>query len=195
LTLHILDLALDERRRYSDLWALPDYAKYSPGERDVERFISTIEPRAGQSLIDLGCGSGIAGLKLGKDARLNVTWLDITDAGLFPAVPRARFIQSALWDHWPREWDYHYGYCVDVMEHIPPECVMLCIDRILSACRVTWFSVCLRPDAKGALIGEQLHLTVRPFNWWKTRMALLGNVLDARDLINDALFVVERKRA
>ena len=139
----------------------------------------------------LGCGSGKAGAEFAK-LGLDVTLLDITDAGLHPEM-EARFIQAPLWSHAWRKyrangWDY--GYCCDVMEHIPTEYVMLTLDRIVSSCRTSWFSIALRPDVFGATIGQPLHLTVRDFEWWRDHLKDVGEVVEARDICGDGIYVV-----
>src|SRR6266566_8500612 len=97
-----------ERAKYAEIWTdVPDYRKYSPGMENVQRFMDWWLNDAGfkPSLLDIGCGTGEAGLEffnLGFDVR----WLDITDAGLSPDVPRKRFIQAALWEDWGRELKY-----------------------------------------------------------------------------------------
>jgi 2-polyprenyl-3-methyl-5-hydroxy-6-metoxy-1,4-benzoquinol methylase len=183
-------VAVSERAKYEDIWAVPDYREAaSPGLVNVDRFLSVVRPAAGSTLVDLGCGSGEAGLKL-KEFGLEVWWLDITDAALSPSVSRARFIELPVWGlHW-RHWDY--GFCCDVMEHIPTEHVMLTLEHILRRCATTWFSIALRPDVFGQAIGQPLHLTVRDFVWWRDRIATIGNLVDARDLCGDGLYIVER---
>jgi hypothetical protein len=64
--------------------------------------------------------------------------------------------------------------------------------NILSSCRTAWLQVALRPDEFGKMIGEPLHLTVRPYDWWLVRLASVGKVVDARDLCGDGLYVVQR---
>lgn len=196
-TIHVVDGADQERVKYAEVWQHPDYHKFSPGLENVERFMSVVQPDMTRynSLIDIGCGAGIAGLEFASRG-FHVNYLDITDAALSPEVDRSRFIQAVLWENaWTRHralgWDY--GLCCDVMEHIPPEYTMLCIDRILSACRTAWFSICNLPDNFGRLIGQPLHLTVQPYSWWLMRLAMLGEVVDARDLCGNSLFVVRRK--
>ena len=44
----------------------------------------------------------------------------------------------------------------------------------------------------GALIGEALHLTVRPFLFWRDLFRELGTLHDARDLIGEGVFCVSR---
>ena len=67
----------------------------------------------------------------------------------------------------------------DVMEHMPPEYVMLVLDRIISACRMTWFTISFVPDEFGQAIDQSLHLTVQPFTWWREHLASLAHLHDA----------------
>jgi hypothetical protein len=194
----IADGSEQERAKYEEIWSFPEYkTAASPGLMNVERFMKVMNPPPldGLSIIDIGCGSGGAGLKFQKWFGFNVHWLDLTSAGLDPDVDRERFIEAPLWS---REWlsrkkiGWDYGFCCDVLEHIPTEYTMLCLDNILSACRTAWLQIALRPDEFGKMIGESLHLTVRPYDWWLVRLASIGNVIDARDLCGDGLYVVQR---
>ncbi len=182
-----------ERAKYSELWSdVPDYRKYSPGMENVSRFMDVMKPKRRSTLVDIGCGTGDAGLEF-QNQGLDVRWIDITDAGLNPIIPRIRFTKKSLWSDWSDwKYGYDYGFCCDVMEHIPTEYTMLVIDRIISSCRVSWFQIALVPDSFGAVIGQPLHLTVRPFNWWLERLNGAGKVVDARDLCGQALYVVEK---
>lgn len=192
--LQVPDAARQERNKYSEIWKFEEYKKFSPGLENVPRFMDVMKPENGASLLDVGCGAGVAGLEF-KRLGLDVWWLDITDAGLDPVVNRDRFIEAPLWSAWP--WDsgargWSYGFCCDVMEHIPPEYVMLVIDRILEACETVWFHIALKPDQFGMMIGEPLHLTVRPYEWWLVRLATVARIMDARDLCGNGMFVVGR---
>lgn len=190
--MHITDGAAQERAKYAEIWSLPEYrAAHSPGLESVDHFMSVVKPAAGSTLIDIGCGAGGAGLEFERRG-LRTHWLDITDAGLDDGVERKRFIEAPLWARWQRPLGWDYGFCCDVLEHIPPEYTMLVVDRIISACRLSWLRIALRPDEFGKLIGEPLHLTVRPFDWWLIRLATIGKVTDARDLCGVGLYVVTR---
>ncbi len=192
--IHVADGAAQERAKYAEIWSsIPEYRDYSPGLVNVERFMSVMNPPKHSTLVDIGCGAGVAGLEFEKHG-LRVCWVDITDAGLVPDVNRTRFVQAPLWTDWarirPHGWDY--GFCCDVMEHIPPEYTMLVLDRMIAACHTLWLQIALRPDQFGKAIGQPLHLTVQSFDWWLVRLATLGKVTDARDLCGDGMYVVER---
>jgi len=186
--------AQQEQNKYAQLWGMPQYREWSPGMDNVQRFLDIVKPAAGASILDIGCGSGKAGLEF-ANLGFDVWWHDITEAGLDPHVPRERFLQSTLW-RWevPSSDDnFDYGFCCDVMEHIPPEFTMLVLHLILSACKTTWFQIALIPDNCGQLIGETLHLTVRPFTWWRDRFLDLGaQIIEARDLIDSGLYIVRK---
>ena len=87
-----------------------------------------------------------------------------------------------------------YGFCTDVMEHIPPDKVGVVLDNILKAAQRVWFSIALFEDACGKLIGETLHLSVHPFEWWKEQFEKRDCVfhVSRNDWTNYAHFYVQR---
>lgn len=189
-----------ERAKYDELWSsVAEYRMVTPGLESVDRFMEIVKPKVHQkfrpaSLLDIGCGTGRAGLKF-SELGFDAWWLDFSEVGLVAEVPRDRFIQMAAWDRYRAStnlwWDY--GYCTDLMEHIPVEFTMLTLHRILSSCRLCWFQIYLVPDVCGERIDEQLHVTVKPFTWWLDHFHALGaEVLDARDLLNEGFYLVRR---
>lgn len=190
--IHVADGAAQERDKYTEIWSYEEYrASGSPGLGNVERFMSVLNPKQDSSIIDIGCGAGKSGLEFERRG-MRSWWMDITQAALDQAVDRARFIQAPLWaPAWGSRWDY--GFCCDVLEHIPTEYAMLACDRIIEHCDTAWLHICNLPDEFGKLIGEPLHLTVKPYSWWLLRLATLGEVIDARDLCGNSLFIVRRK--
>lgn len=187
-----MNLVETEREKYTELWRdVPEYRAFSPGVQNVQRFMDVMQPSKGATILDVGCGTGVAGLMFEK-LGLRPYWIDITDAGLAPEVDRRRFTKAPLWSEWNDILGFNYGFCCDVMEHIPTEYTMLVIDRVMAVCQTTWFQIALVPDQFGAVIGKPLHLTVKPFTWWLDRFQLAGTVIDARDLCGQALFVVRK---
>lgn len=193
--MYVQDGNKQERDKYQEIWtSVPEYRLYSPGEENVDRFMQVIKPKIGETIIDIGAGECKAGLKF-EHYGLRPWYLDITDAARPDGIEDNKFILSPLWGDWRYPFNigiWDYGFCCDVMEHIPTEYTMLCLDRIISNCQISWLQISLVEDIMGKMIGETLHLTVRPFDWWLVRLATLGKVMDARDLINTGLYVVER---
>lgn len=191
--IYVPDAAEQERKKYNEVWQHPNYGKCSPGLDSVVRFFNVVDPLPGSSIVDLGAGSCLAGLEMAKQG-MDVWYTDLTDIAVPPEVDRQRFIQAPLWGNWrPKRYGpWEYGFCCDVLEHIPPEFTMLCVDKILTNCRVAWLQICLVPDNFGKDFGEPLHLTVQPFRWWLTRLSMLGKVVDARDLIVCGIYTVTR---
>jgi hypothetical protein len=193
--IYIQDGNKQEREKYKEIWTtVPDYRKHSPGLENVERFMKIMKPELGSRIIDIGAGECKAGLEFEK-LGLSSWYLDITDAAKPKEIEDSKFILSPLWGDWKfphsgSKWDY--GFCCDVLEHIPPEYTMLCLNKIIHNCQVSWLQISLIEDGFGQAIGETLHLTVRPFDWWLIRLGTLGKVLDARDLIDAGLYVVTK---
>ncbi len=189
----ILGTAAIEQSKYERMWAKPEYSGHSPGEHWAAVFgeVAGLKPGDEKTAIDLGCGAGIGGYTLMEIYGINVTFLDHVDVLEVPFRERQTFIQQCLWEPIPRRNPrYDYGYCCDVMEHIPSEYVMLTLERIREVCGHAFFSIAHLPDSCGEMIGETLHLTVQPFEWWRDRLADIGEVLHGRDMMGESLFYV-----
>ena len=155
----------EEREKYVRIWAHDDYRANSPGERLVPYFLKSVRWAPGDSIIDIGCGTGRAGLALSK-AGLLVTLFDITRSAVDPAASRLPFMEGCLWEVpiFPRDW----GYCCDVLEHIPTEYIDTSLDAIKEATkRGAFLQIALFPDEWH---GENLHLTVEDQDWWVKKL-------------------------
>lgn len=193
-SVHYGDLAKRERELYEKVWAdIPEYGEVSPGLDAVDQFIDVLKPPFGASILDVGCGTGAAGLKL-TERGLSVHYLDITDAGLDPRIKRSRFIEQPLWKPFGDAQFWDFVYCCDVMEHIHEEFSMLAVNNLLQHCSDrAWFQVALVADEFGKAIGQPLHVNVKDFVWWRDHLAALGNLVEARDMGMKAVYVVERR--
>jgi hypothetical protein len=179
-----------EQAKYEMCWSHDEYRAFSPGERIVQHYLSAlnIEPC---KVIDFGAGTGRASLALHK-AGFDVTMIDIADNCLDPEVQQEmghRLKIGNLWERMdlPRAAE---GFCTDVMEHIPPEYVDDVIRNIMRQCDRAFFHICLLPDHFGEEYETELHLTVRPYTWWKRTLEQYAQILDARDLIHNGWFYV-----
>jgi len=179
--------AEEEKTKYEDIWSFKAYNKYSPGER-FARIFSEMVTEPDCTILDIGCGSGKGGLAL-RDLGYDVTFFDIAKIGELEP-----FIQAPVWSDWPRHrpTNFDYGFCCDVLEHIPTEYMGLSIHQILKACDEIFFSIGLERDSYGDLIKAELHLTIRPYIWWRDFLQEFGELKDARDLGTNGLYWLSR---
>lgn len=186
------NLAEVERAKYEKAWGHDAYRRFAPGEVIVKHYTQQIRPQKGK-VIDFGAGTGRAAYLLHK-LGFDVTMIDIADNCLDEEVREEighRLIVANLWEPMdlPKAPE---GYCTDVMEHIPEEKVDAVIANTLNLCERVFFHICLREDHFGSELGEHLHLTVKPFAWWRDKLMAHGTLLDGRDLINNGWFYVQR---
>lgn len=181
-------IAPSPRKIYEELWARDDYRRFSPGEGQVADFLTRAAPRAGEAVIDFGCGCGRASARL-ADIGLKVIALDFAANALDPGVgQKVGFCVHDLTRPVPFTADW--GYCCDVMEHVAPEDVNRVLGHILAAAHTVYFQICTVPDHFGAVVGHPLHLTVKPHEWWRERLAALrANILHEEERPGESVFL------
>ena len=157
------DLAISEREKYERVWEIPNYRRYSPGEHLVDHAIETLGMKPGESIIDYGCGTGRAATKF-KDLGFQVRGIDHAKNCLDPGVD-IPLETSCLWNLPILCSDW--GFCTDVMEHLPSEKVFAVFFGIRTRSeKGAYFQICTHEDVWN---GETLHLTVRHNEWWIER--------------------------
>lgn len=163
-----------EQVKYEQMWEYEQYRRYAPGEQLVSDFMQHVEPDPGSTIIDFGAGTGRGAHALAR-LGFDVHMLDFADNCLDPEVRHAvdnydlQFTKHDLLQPIPIKAEF--GYCTDVMEHIAPDDVGVVLDNILGAAEKVFFQISLEHDACGALIDEDLHLTVKPMEWWSEQLA------------------------
>lgn len=187
-----------EKEKYEKMWTVDDYRKVSFGEMAAQTFFSLAHPNAGDAVTDFGAGTGRGGLMLWAMGRMNVTMLDFASNALdddlvtacrkFP--DKIRFAEHDLTQ--PMGTHTRYGYCTDVMEHIPTEDVDKVLVNILDAAQSVFFRISTVPDHFGPRsLGQPLHLTVKPYSWWAKKFIELDcTILHSEDLGNAVDFYV-----
>lgn len=165
-----------EREIYQVLWSDPAYRNVAPGESCVQEFLLQARPRLGATVADLGCGTGRASLLMAlpppMGADLKVTLVDFAEncldddiRDIVKAQPHAMtFVEADLSKEIPVT--ATYGFCTDVLEHIPPADVNRVLNNCLMACQHVFFQISTVDDVFGETVGHPLHLTVRPYEWW-----------------------------
>lgn len=188
---------LTEQQKYEKLWgrAEKDYRTVAPGEHHAFEFLKQAQPEKDAEVIDFGCGTGRGALSLALFGGMRVKMLDFAENCLDPEVAEACVTQPTRISFkvqdltLPIEDSAAYGYCCDVMEHIPTDMVRRVLANILGSANHVFFGISTVPDIMGETIGEELHLTVKPMAWWVEQLTDLGAVVHWSRSSSNACFV------
>lgn len=181
---------LGERDKYRLLWQSESYREHSPGELSAGMFLAIVQPPPGSTIIDFGCGTGRASLAFaaaGHEPQL----VDFADNCRDDEAFDLPFIE---WDMTrPCPLLAPFGFCADMMEHIPTEQVADVVRNIMGSAHLVWFQISTAPDAFGDMIGHRLHNTVQPHEWWHQVFTALGfTVRWSENQPIQSTFLVER---
>lgn len=173
-----------EKAKYEKLWGdVPDYRVVSPGESIAMTFLEQAKPEKDAECIDFGCGTGRGALMLALFGGMRVKMLDFAENCLDPEVAEACITQPTRLSfrahdlsEVPTE-NAAYGYCCDVMEHIPTADVPKVLRNIMGSAHHVFFGISTVPDVMGKTIGQDLHLTVKPLAWWVKQITDLGAIV------------------
>jgi SAM-dependent methyltransferase len=178
----------DEATKYTAMWEVPEYSNYSPGEQVAAEFLKIVEPENDWLIADFGCGTGRGGLTIHKMGH-QVVLVDFTENSRDEEAKKLPFLKWDLTKKLPIRADC--GFCTDVMEHIPPDDVEKAIQNMMDTTFRCFFQICLVPDHFGQVIGQHLHLTIQPYEWWKSKFEALGyEVAWSEDCGDTALFYI-----
>ena len=121
------------------MWDIPQYRIVSPGEDTAQAFVDCFNPAWDESVIDFGCGTGRGGKAIQDIAKVHVTLVDFADNCRDESTRGMPFVKADL-SH-PILVSARYGYCSDVMEHIPPEQVDDVIVNIIDCVQDCFFRI------------------------------------------------------
>src|SRR5258708_2468618 len=179
-----------EALKYGKLWENTEggddanlYRKVAPGEQLAQEFLKMARPKAGATCIDFGCGTGRGAFMLALLGGMKVLMVDFVRNSLDQDVRDMLVTQSHALSFMKADLGQpipaaaEYGFCTDVMEHIPREKVGRVLGNILTASQHVFFSISTTDDSCGKLIGETLHMTVAPYEWWLRLFNEIGYVV------------------
>ena len=163
-----------EREIYEQIWDRPEYRRIAPGELMAKLFLNWTKPEKGSTVIDFGCGTG-RGARILAQYGLSVTGVDFAQNCLDKGVAESgfKFLEKDLTK--PIGLEAEYGFCTDVMEHIPPEDVLKVLRNVRACVEKAFFNISTLPDNWGSrLVGHELHLTIEQPPWWREQLKRAG---------------------
>jgi 2-polyprenyl-3-methyl-5-hydroxy-6-metoxy-1,4-benzoquinol methylase len=181
------DVYLREKQKYTQLWrSIPEYRKASAADLLAPAFLSYFDTQIqpGQRIIDFGCGAGRSAIPF-LSKGLQVDLVDFADPCLDieiflrTASKEVLFWEACLWDL-PRDLPTaDWIICFDVLEHLPEEKVQATLEGMARRMkRGGFFSIDLCADRFGSMIGDILHLTLKPKAWWHKQVSAFFNIRD-----------------
>ena len=78
------------------------------------------------------------------------------------------------------------------MEHIPTHYVDDVLAGIARSVKAAFFAISLQRDVAGRLIGETLHMTVMPADWWKQKLEQHFSQVELEDRGHSAIAICHR---
>lgn len=179
-----------EADKYKTMWNKPEYRVVSPGQFAAIEAIKVANLTKDSIVIDFGCGTGRGGKAIHDLTGASVTLVDFADNALDASIKLPFFVADLSR---PMMLKGEFGYCTDVMEHIPTHQVSDVIKNIMDCVDSAYFQISLVPDAMGALIGEPLHLSVYPHSWWVKKFSDY-KIIWADFNSENAAFYIKHKR-
>ncbi len=154
-----------EQRKYQEVWEHDEYRKFSPGKLEHHRALSVMDMLPGDTITDFGCGEGWS-VKFFSDKGMDAFGVDIASNAI--RAPGIVVVEACLWDLGDIMRS-DFGFCCDVMEHIPTAKVRDTLENIAAHVRTAcYFRISTEPDHFGPkLIGKPLHLTVASADSWR----------------------------
>lgn len=159
------DFIESERLKYEKVYQFPGYGAKGHGAPIADYLLKRAPTRG--VLGDFGCGRG-GSFQPYVDAGFIIQPVDHVSILDPKWCNHAQVMPPVAANLWAGQLPVvDYGLCTDVMEHIPEQFVASTLANISKSVRYgCLWSVCHVQDVWGDRIGERLHMTVQPPNWW-----------------------------
>jgi hypothetical protein len=163
-----------EDHKYSRLWQ--DGYKEAHWKRLARFALKTTRGTTPLSGVDFGFGNGNT-MDYFLSHGFHVQGVEISHYAVTRQRELGRVVHHASLDdiHILGDNQFTFGFCNDVIEHLPEEYVTPSLDEMTRLCSDYLFiSVCPEPSHHLSFEGENLHLTVKPEAWWRERFERYG---------------------
>lgn len=189
---------LTEVDKYQRLWeSVPEYREVSPADSLTPLFLDYFrkEIKKGDGVIDFGCGPGRSAIFLLK-ANLFVHLIDFCNNCLDPYIylltldsnSSVKFSKASIYSLPSGIQRKEWIICFDVLEHIPEKMITKALKGMATRMgKGGLLGIALTEDSLGQMIGETLHLSIKPPSWWEKQICRFFHI--------DQLILVENKYA
>ena len=163
-----------ERDKYERVWQEDAYRQvcHSKVLWDEHR---DCFPEEFDSVLDIGCGLGLMVAEWNEQG-IDAYGMDIAGNCLREDIAESyadKVFVCPIWLFVRLRGKLDVGVCADVMEHIPRNKVDSSLRHIATRCKHVVFKI---DHASNLFIGETLHLTIEPVEWWVEQMnSIAGN--------------------
>ena len=165
---------MNEKEKYEIAWADKRYRAGAGGTNHVSDFLKRFNVDNTHTVVEFGCGEGRASAQLATVVK-DIILVDIAENCLSDKVKPALSSKFILHDiSEPLDVTADYGFCVDTMEHFPPEQLDRVLANMFAITPKCYFQICTLPDGFGKIIGAPLHLSVFKPAWWRDKMTECG---------------------
>lgn len=162
---------LKEKLKYQKAYEIGVYNSPGPGQDLAGIAFESLGMKAGESIADYGCGLGYA---LGdfNDRGLQTVGCDIVNSMNRDISEFVPFRECTIWSL-PQNWPVtDWAYSTAVLEHIPPQYIDQTLKGIAEhTTKGGLFQVSFKEAVLSKYVGSQLHLTIRPIDWWKQKIS------------------------
>lgn len=167
---------------YHHLFAGPSYNNHKGDEIRYEFVLKELRSQNTGTLIDISSGRGcfldlippgvtVTSTDIEKfhTSACEFVHLDLTDTKAFPFPERTWNLLS----------------CLDVLEHIPMECLDEVLLFLRGLAKRFCFSIANHPDVIG---GVELHLIQQNQEWWDQKLRVLFDILSCETMYDNKLY-------
>ncbi|NGX38952.1 MAG: hypothetical protein KR126chlam1_00269 [Chlamydiae bacterium] len=182
-----------EKANYDVIWRdTPTRRNSSPGKDFAPFFFDGFkgEIRAGQTLIDFGCGTALVAKEF-LSKGLNIRLVDISPYALDQEIrnllalfsAQVQFVQGCLWQLPESLKSAYWIYCCDVLENIPEESIEPVLEGIAARMRFGgYFSIRLKEDIASS------RRAVKEKRWWEHKLSKYFTIVGEDATIDDSYF-------
>jgi SAM-dependent methyltransferase len=162
-------MIMNYKEKYKKVWQHPAYRYFSPGTIKLPTAIKEIPMNNNMSVIDLGCGTGRVLYELEMDGYKDLVGVEVAGNALEYDLPKLVLAEVHNVKFDLKRFDV--AFSCNTFEHMTKKDIDAALEVVKHIAKIFFISVSFYPDEFGPEnIGEPLHLTVEPPEWWEEKL-------------------------